>query len=198
MGYRGMPPACIATMTIEQLEDIAASFLGWQCRLRQYAVRRGDGRPTIGMRPNASIASGPELGAITTVLVKRDPLNDTAQFRYIVQQTHDPQLRFDAAIKMLQTEYYRAPREFSDAFAALFNLDSPSAARLLGAGQCQMNFKQANQRFSLPCTVEAVGEDDAFYQATYWHNAMFNPRLSGPVQVIKFAPDWQHALAETT
>jgi hypothetical protein len=30
-------------------------FLGWQCRIRQYAVRHGGGRPSSGMRPSVSL-----------------------------------------------------------------------------------------------------------------------------------------------
>ncbi|MCH7795324.1 MAG: hypothetical protein IH900_09330, partial [Proteobacteria bacterium] len=42
-------------------------FLGWQCRLRQMAVRQAGGRPTSGMRPEVRLAEADTpLGAITT------------------------------------------------------------------------------------------------------------------------------------
>jgi hypothetical protein len=42
--------------------------------------------------------------------------------------------------------------------------------------------------------VRALTEDDPAYQATYWHNALFNAGLPGAVRVLGFQPDW--ALAE--
>ena len=41
-------------------------FLGWQCRLRQLAVREAGGRPTSGMRPELRLdVEGPPIGTIT-------------------------------------------------------------------------------------------------------------------------------------
>lgn len=183
--------------TIEQLDDVGASFIGWQCRLRQHVVRRGDGRPSAGMCPDVALPDGQRLRSVVTVLVKRDPEPVIAQFKQIVKRTHDPLERYEAAIAMLQTVYYQYPREFSDALTALFNVGAPTADALLAAGRCTLDYRQANQRFVIPCTVQSVPVEEAFYQATYWHNAMFNPKLSGPIYVLKFLPDWSAAHAET-
>jgi len=41
--------------------------------------------------------------------------------------------------------------------------------------------------------VQALAEADAFYQATYWHNRLFNPNPPPGAQVLAFTPDWAHA-----
>ncbi len=77
-------------------------FLGWQCRLRQLAVREAGGRPTSGMRPELRLVEdGPLLGAITTLILRRAPAEATAQFRHMVRKTQDPAERYSAALKML-------------------------------------------------------------------------------------------------
>ena len=182
---------------IEQLDDIAASFLGWQCRLRQHVVRRGDGRPSAGMCPVVELPDGQRAGSIVTVLVKADPLHVIAQFKQIVKRTYDPLERYEAAIAMLQTVYYQYPREFSDALTALFNTGAPTAEALLAVGRCTLDYRQANQRFTIPCAVQSLPIEDPYFQATYWHNAMFNPKLSGSTLVVKFVPEWSAAIART-
>ena len=67
------------------------SFLGWQCRLRQLAMRQAEGRPTNGMRPEDTVGDDPKpLGQITVLVLKAEPEEITAQFRHMVQKTNDP------------------------------------------------------------------------------------------------------------
>ena len=172
-------------------------FLGWQCRLRQLAVREAGGRPTSGMRPEFRLgAEGPPLGAITTLILRRAPAEATAQFRHMVRKTQDPAERYDAALQMLAAAYYQRPREFSDRLTALFGPGSEIAGQLLAAGRCRLAFEQYSQSYALPCSVRALAEDDPAYQATYWHNALFNPALPGGVRVLGFQPDWARAEAD--
>jgi len=172
-------------------------FLGWQCRLRQLAVREAGGRPTSGMRPELRLdEDGPPLGAITTLILRRAPAEATAQFRHMVRKTQDPAERYDAALKMLAAAYYQRPQEFSDQLTALFGPGSEIAERALSAGRCRLAFEQYNQRYTLPCSVRVLTEDDPVYQATYWHNALFNSALPSGVQVLGFQPDWALAEAE--
>jgi hypothetical protein len=176
-------------------EALRDHFLGWQCRLRQLAVREAGGRPTSGMRPELRLGEdGPPLGAITTLILRRAPAEATAQFRHMVRKTQDPAERYAAALKMLAAAYYQRPQEFSDRLTALFGPGSEIAERTLAAGRCRLAFEQYSQRYTLPCSVRALAEDDPVYQATYWHNALFNSALQGGVQVLGFQPDW--ALAE--
>jgi len=172
-------------------------FLGWQCRLRQMAVRQAGGRPTSGMRPEVRLAEAEKpLGTITTLIVRREPREATAQFRHLVRKTQDPAERHDAALETLAAAYYQRPREFSDELTALFGPAPGLADRLLAAGRCVLNFAQYSQRYRLPCAARNLGEDEPAFQATYWHNALFNPALPGGVRVLGFQPDWARAEAE--
>ena len=172
-------------------------FLGWQCRLRQLAVREAGGRPSSGMRPKLRLGeAGPPLGAITTLILRRAPAEATAQFRHMVRKTQDPAERYASALEMLAAAYYQRPREFSDQLTALFGPGSEIAERVLSAGRCRLAFEQYSQSYTLPCSVRALAEDDPAYQATYWHNALFNPALPGGVRVLGFQPDWALAEAE--
>jgi hypothetical protein len=183
-------------VTIDQLDDVALGFIGWQCRLRQHAVRRGDGRPSAGMFADVTLPDGRALGSIVTLIIKADPAAATAQFRHIANTTHDPVERYEAAIKMLQTVYYQYPREFSVQPTALFAADSAVAETLLAAQHCTAVFSQGQQRFSLACTTARCPPDDPVYAATFAHNVLFNPRLAGPATVVQFLPDWSTAVAE--
>jgi hypothetical protein len=172
-------------------------FLGWQCRLRQLAVREAGGRPSSGMRPELRLtAAGPPLGAITTLILRREPGQATAQFRHMARKTQDPAERYDAALKMLAATHYQRSREFSDQLTALFGPSSEIAEHVLAAGRCLLAFEQYSQRYTLPCAARALAEEEPAYQATYWHNALFNPALPGGVQVLGFQPDWALAEAE--
>lgn len=177
-------------------------FLGWQCRLRQLAVREAAGRPTTGMRPlildlaSSGPASGDELMRITVLIVQKEPAEITAQFRHMVRKTQDPAERYDAALKTLAAAYYQRSREFSDEMTALFGPDSSLAARLLQAGGCKLEFEQYNQLYRLPCSARDLSEADPAYQATYWHNSLFNAAIPGGIRILGLQPDWAHAEAE--
>ena len=170
-------------------------FLGWQCRIRQYAVRSAGGRPTAGMRPRVLVGDD-DLGPITVLIVKRDPAETTAQFRHMVRKTHDPAERYQGALKVLAAAYYQRPREFSDEMTALFGTGSALAERLLAAGRCRLDFAQYTQRYTIPCGLRTLPEGDPAYQATYWHNGLFNAALPGEVRVLAFTPDWAAADAD--
>ena len=200
----GEPEGGAADGTAVRLEAAPAApaalrdhFLGWQCRLRQMAVRQAGGRPTSGMRPEVRLAAGEQpLGAITTLIVRREPREATAQFRHLVRKTHDPAERHDAALETLAAAYYQRPQEFSDELTALFGPAPGLADQLLAAGRCVLDFAQYSQRYRLPCAARNLGEDEPAFQATYWHNALFNPALPGGLRVLGFQPDWARAEAE--
>ncbi len=44
-------------------------FLGWQCRIREHAMRHHGGRPSPGMRPRVARPDGTEIAAAVTVLL---------------------------------------------------------------------------------------------------------------------------------
>jgi hypothetical protein len=172
-------------------------FLGWQCRIRQYAVRHAAGRPSGGMRPALRLwEAGPDLGPVTVLIVKRAPQETTAQFRHLARKTHDPAERRDGALKFLAAAYHQRPQDFADDLTALFGPESEIADGLLAAGRCRLRFEQYRQTYDLSCAVRQLADDDPAFQATYWHNALFNAALPAGVRVLAFQPDWSAATAD--
>ena len=171
-------------------------FLGWQCRIRQRAVRHDDGRPSAGMRPEVLMGDQTEgLGRIVVLIVKSQAGAFASRFRFMASKTNDPADRRDSALRFLAAGYYQNPDEFSDELTALFTPRSGFADHLLGAGRCVLAFEQYGQRYRLPCAVRDIPETDNAYQVTYWHNSLFNPAIPGGIQVLGFQPDWPAARA---
>jgi hypothetical protein len=178
-------------------EALKAEFIGWQCRLRQIAMRQGGGRPTSGMRPRALSPAGDEIApAITVLLNKADPSHATTLFQFLVRKTEDPIERYDKALEVMAGLYFQRPHEFGDTLTALFGEESAIAGRLLSFGACILEFAQFSQSYRLPARVRRLAETDPLFQATYWHNRLFNPRMPPGVSVLSFAPDWTHASGE--
>ena len=46
------------------------------------------------------------------------------------------------------------------------------------------------------CTVRRLSGNDPLREATFWHNLLFNPRLSADCIVLGFEPDWPRSSAE--
>lgn len=181
------------------LEPAAAAlrdgFLGWQCRLRQLAIREEAGRPSPGMRPSVTTVTGEEIaGGITVLIVQDEPEPSTQLFRYQVLKTLDPAERHDKALEILASNYFQRPREFSDVMTALFGPTMPLTDRLLEEGRCVLEFSQFSKGYRIPCDISELSENDAFYQATYWHNRLFNPNIPAGVRVLSFTPDWTRSL----
>jgi len=172
-------------------------FLGWQCRLRQMSVRNAGGRPTSGMRPAVVLAGEAEAAARATVLiVKMAPEESTDRFRHLYRRTQDPADRYDAALTYLAAAYYQRPREFSDELCALFGPGSELAERLCADGRCVLRFAQYEQSYTVPCRVRALADSEPAFQATYWHNSLFNQELPAGTQVLGFRPDWAATVAD--
>ena len=172
-------------------------FLGWQCRIRQHAVRQAGAEPRAGMRPLVGLEDGgTDPGQVTVLIVKRDPEEETDQFRHMMRRTKDPAERYSTALKFLAAAYYQRPTEFSDEMTALFAPDSQVAERLVAAGRCRLDFAQFSQSYALPCAARRLAEEEAAYQATYWHNSLFNPNIPGGVRVLAFRPDWAAGRAD--
>lgn len=171
-------------------------FLGWQCRVRQLAVREQGGRPGSGMRPRVTSAEGTELSpGIVVLIVPEEPWNSAQLFRHQYLKTQDPVERYDKVLEITAASYFQHPRDFSDVMSALFGPGAALADSLLRAGRCILDFAQYSQSYRIPCAVEELPQDDGFYQATYWHNAMYNPNLPAGVRVLAFTPDWSRASA---
>ena len=175
-------------------EALRAQFLGWQCRLRQLAVRQDGGRPSAGMRPRVTTLTGEQLAAgVITLISELEPENSTQLFRYQYLKTQDPNERYDRVLEILQGSYFQEPARFADVLTALFGPGSALAGRLSELGRCVLDFEQHTQAYRIPCSVVHLPPAHSRYEATYWHNRMFNPDLPAAVEILAFAPDWTHA-----
>ena len=169
-------------------------FIGWQCRIRQLSVRQAAGRPSPGMRPRVLTPSGGELSPAVTVLVlEAQPQDSTTLFRFQYLKTPDPIERYDKALEILSAGYFQQPRNFSDLMTALFGPRSAIAAGLLQHGHCILEFREYAQAYRVPCRIAELAADHSLYQATYWHNCLFNPNLPSGVRILSFSPHWTHA-----
>jgi hypothetical protein len=185
------------------LEPAAAAlrdaFIGWQCRIRQLSARQAGGRPTAGMRPRVLTMQGQEIAAgVTLLIIERAPQESTALFRFQYQKTQDPIERYDKILEILAASYFQQPHNFGDVMTGLFGPLSEIAVTLLNHGRCVLEFREYGQAYRLPSRVAALTETDDLYQATYWHNRMFNANLPPGVRILSFTPDWPHAAAWAT
>jgi hypothetical protein len=184
-------------MAATRREQVRDHFLGWQCRIRQHAMRKEGGKPGTGMCPRVLSADGTEVApALTVLIVERPPCESTAEFRHICKRTQDPRQRYEAAIKLLSSSYFQTPRAFSDVLTATFAPNSRVAADLISGRDCSLEFTQFSQRYHLPCSIVELQETNEAWQATWWHNAMFNPALPPDARLLQFQPDWLNAQAE--
>jgi len=181
-------------LTEQAAAALRDDFMGWQCRIRQLSVRQAGGRPTPGMRPRLLTPHGDELApGIVVLIVERDPGDSTALFRHQYLKTNDPIERYDKVLEILAGSYFQHPTDFADSMTASFGPDSTVAARLLNHGGCILEFEQYAQAYRLPCKVAELADDDELFQATYWHNRMFNPNMPPGIRILAFTPDWTHA-----
>lgn len=181
-------------LTEQAAAALRDDFLGWQCRIRQLAARQSGGRPTAGMRPRVLSPRGDELSpGIIVLIVEEDPGDNTALFRHQYLKTNDPIERYEKILEILAASYFQHPAAFSGVITALFGPDSTVAAALLNHGGGILEFEQYAQAYRLPCRVAELATADAFFQATYWHNRMFNPNMPPGVRILSFTPDWTHA-----
>ncbi len=183
-------------LTEPAAQALKRQFLGWQCRIRQLAAREGGGRPSAAMRPRALTGEGEEIApGIIVLIAESEPEESTSLFRHQFLKTQDPKERYARALEILQASYFQQPALFCDVMTALFGPQSPIALRLLTHGRCLLEFEEYAQGYRLPCTVAALAEAHPLFQATYWHNRMFNPNLPAGIQILSFTPDWTHSIA---
>ena len=96
-------------------------FIGWQCRVRQYAMRNGEGRPTSGMRPDVLLEDGKEVASAVTLLLVPDQLQESiGQFRFMALKTQDPQERYKKAVQLLSASFYQNVENFSGLMTGVF------------------------------------------------------------------------------
>lgn len=178
-------------------QRLRESFLKWQCHVRQIAMRQGGGKPSDGMMPELRlIEEGEPVGHIISVMCKSYEYSKTMEIRHLARKTHDPQARRESAIKFFSEYYYQKAREFSDVLTSTFPPDSPGAQSILEVGRCWLRFEQFSQIYEIACRPYRLGDNDPLYQATFWHNLLFNPALPGDTVILGFEPDWAASTAE--
>ena len=180
-----------STAKSHPLRDV---FLGWQCRVRQHAMREKRGRPDDAIMPTITLPDdAAPLGQIITVFNKLPLYSLTPEFRHMAKRTYDPAQRRDKALDFFSATYYQKPREFSDTLTSSFQPDSALADVIHTAQRVYLGFSAYAQQFTLYCNVSKLQNSDPLYQATWWHNHLFNPNLSAQAIILGFTPDWGHA-----
>ena len=179
--------------------SIQKHFLGWQCRVRQYAMRNGGGRPTSGMRPDVLLEDGKEVASAVTLLLVPDLLQESIlQFRFMALKTQDPQERYKKAVQLLSASFYQNVENFSGLMTGVFSRSSETVNRLKKNQRCVLEFDFQQQKFRVPAGIKVLLKKNPKYEFTYWHNFLFNPHLSPDVTVLGFEPDWSNSSADPT
>ncbi len=165
------------------------SFIAWQCRLRKLSMRELGGRPTDGMSAGVhALSGGDEQARINFLINRADPVERTSEFRHIVRKTQDPSQWIKDGLRILAELHYHETDQFTDRLTALFSVDSPTADALLKADQCRLCFAEGSIENQFEFDVRSLDQDDDLFQATYWHNRLFNPTLPGKVRILAFTP----------
>jgi hypothetical protein len=180
-------------------QRLKAYFLGWQCRIRQIAVRQLSGMPMPGMQPRVSTKQEELIAAaMVSLLVPLEPAESTAYLKFQVQRTDEPEEAREAALKYLGSDYFQLPENFSDEITAVFSAVSPVAEALLKAREALLDFDQYAQRFRLICRVRRLRTEEPARESSFWQARLFNPNLPKDAAVLGFKPDWKRAQAEPT
>ncbi len=178
-------------------EELKRQFLGWQCRIRQMAMRQHGGRPSSGMAPKALDKKGAVLiDALIVLLIPKEPEDLTKFFQFQIQKSPDPKQSYEAALKLLQSDYFRESKSFSDQLAAQFSPQSAVADLLVEMGECILEFEQYSQVWKLTCQTRKLGLDDIARQHVLAHNRIFNRNIPSDATVLSFAPQWHSANAD--
>jgi hypothetical protein len=165
------------------------SFISWQCRLRKMSMRELEGRPTLGMSAGVySVNGGEEQSRLNFLIVRKNSRERIDEFRHIVRKSPDSSQWVKNGLRILAELHYHEDREFDNRLTALFSLDSTLASALLEAGECHLKFTQDSIEHAFDFDVLSLNEDDELFQATYWHNRLFNQTLPGKVRVLGFKP----------
>ena len=171
-------------------------FIGWQCRIRQFAMRQDGGRPSPGMRPRVYTPDGSVLSdGLTVLLVPYETGEHTAFFRFQVLKTNDQRTTYEKGLAYLQGTYYQLPGEFTDEMTALFPQDSALSGAMLKAGEVLLEFDQFSQTYKMMCSVRKLPARDPARDLTLWHNRLFNPQIPARAVVLGLTPNWRNAQA---
>ncbi len=177
-------------------EALKEHFMQWQCRLRQIIMREKEGKPDASIMPALKLKNSDEaMGHIITLICKAPAYSKVPELKHMVRKTHDPANRRKSALTLFSETYYQRASEFSDILTCTFSPNSEGATAIKRAGHVTLEFEAYNQSFHLYCKVWRLSEHNPLWQATYWHNLLFNPSLPGDTIILGFEPDWSKAVA---
>jgi len=146
------------------------------------------------MCPRILDAEGQVLADRAVVLLVRENPHESTEFlKFQIQKHNAPEDIYKKALTFLQSTHYHRAIEFCDEMTGVFSPDSALVERLLVEGKCELEFEQFGQHYRLPCTIRQMIKSEPSYQATIWHNRVFNPNLPDSVAVLGFQPDWDSA-----
>ncbi len=178
-------------------EPLRDMFLRWQCQVRLIAMRQKQGVPDEAITPALTLPGATEpMGHVITVMSKGLGASKVPELRHMVQRTNDPAQRREKALQFFAEAYYQKPEEFSDVLTATFPPRSPGAETIAEARRVTLTFEAYSQRFDLICDVARLARNHPLYQATWWHNQLFNPNLHPDTAILGFKPDWEASTAE--
>ena len=164
-----------------------SDFVIWQCSLRQRNFRMFSGKPSEGtIAKIIDIKTDNQIFDIRSVLIEKNCINTAKMFKFMIKQTHEPELRFDKAIKFLSSEYYNNPKNFDGSFTATFDKNSEIFKNLVKLKKSNVQFFERDSGFLFPVTIRKLKKHDSKWQYTFWHNFFFNPSLNENIEILYF------------
>ena len=109
-------------------------------------------------------------------------------FEFMIKQTHEPEIRFDKAVKFLSSEYYNTPSNFDGSFTATFAYQSTVAKKILKQKKTYVQFFENTTGFHFPINISKLKKTDLKWKYTFWHNSFFNPSLNENIEILNFTP----------
>ena len=167
-----------------------SNFVIWQCSLRQRNFRMFGGKPSEGtVAIVIDKKNDCELISFRSILMEIECLNTSKMFEFIHKQTHDPETRFDKAIKFFSSEYYNTPKNFDGSFTATFKNKSKIVKNLLKLKKINVQFFERETGFNFPVTITKLKKTNDKWKYTYYHNSFFNINLTEDIEILNFSPD---------
>ena len=164
-----------------------SDFVVWQCSLRQRNFRMFSGKPSEGtIAKILDLKTNQEICDIRSVLIEKKCLNTAKMFKFMIKQSHEPELRFDKVVKFLSSEYYNNPKNFEGSFTATFDKNSEIFKKLVKLKKSNVQFFERDSGFLFPVTISKLKKSDPKWQYTFWHNFFFNPALNENIQILYF------------
>ena len=167
-----------------------SNFVIWQCSLRQRNFRMFGGKPSEGtVAILIDKKNDCELTSIRSILMEKECLNTSKMFEFVHKQTHDPETRFDKAIKFFSSEYYNTPKHFDGSFTATFKNKSQIVKNLLKLKKINVQFFERETGFNFPVTITKLKKTSDKWRYTFYHNSFFNINLTEDIEILNFSPD---------